>query len=235
MSLINTPLSDQEIDHLNRFLLERIPEEEIDGIAEDADEGVLDISELDGFLTAIISGPRSMEPSEWLPVLWGEYEPKWASVEESEAIISLVLRHMNGIVNTLTEAPTEFEPIVLEVEEGDATVTSVEEWCLGYMKGVGLATEAWRRGGEEAMEMLFPIMVFTTSEGRNSLAGLDADELATLKRSIPMAVRKLHAYWMAKGPMIGSHDPFVHSEPRVRRNDPCICGSGKKFKKCCLH
>ena len=23
--------------------------------------------------------------------------------------------------------------------------------------------------------------------------------------------------------------------PKVGRNDPCPCGSGKKFKKCCLH
>ena len=235
MSLLNTPLSDQEIDQLNRFLLERIPEEEIDAMPEGVDEGVLDISELDGFLTAIISGPRPILPSEWLPVLWGQFEPKWESAEESEAIISLVLRHMNGLVNTLTEKPADFEPIVLEVEEDEATVTSVEEWCLGYMKGVGLATDAWRMAGEEAMEMLFPIMVFTTSEGRNSLSGLDADELATLKRSIPLAVRKLHAYWMAKGGMAGSNEPFTHSEPRVGRNDPCVCGSGKKFKKCCLH
>jgi hypothetical protein len=28
--------------------------------------------------------------------------------------------------------------------------------------------------------------------------------------------------------------PFVHSGPKVGRNDPCPCGSGKKFKKCCL-
>jgi hypothetical protein len=27
--------------------------------------------------------------------------------------------------------------------------------------------------------------------------------------------------------------PFQHSEQRVGRNDPCPCGSGKKFKKCC--
>lgn len=27
-------------------------------------------------------------------------------------------------------------------------------------------------------------------------------------------------------------DPFVHKAPRVGRNDPCSCGSGKKFKKC---
>jgi SEC-C motif-containing protein len=26
---------------------------------------------------------------------------------------------------------------------------------------------------------------------------------------------------------------YVRSEPRIGRNDPCFCGSGKKFKKCC--
>lgn len=27
--------------------------------------------------------------------------------------------------------------------------------------------------------------------------------------------------------------PFVRDAPKVGRNDPCPCGSGKKFKKCC--
>jgi SEC-C motif-containing protein len=27
--------------------------------------------------------------------------------------------------------------------------------------------------------------------------------------------------------------PVVRSTPKVGRNDPCPCGSGKKFKKCC--
>jgi len=26
---------------------------------------------------------------------------------------------------------------------------------------------------------------------------------------------------------------FVRAEPKTGRNDPCICGSGRKFKKCC--
>ena len=26
----------------------------------------------------------------------------------------------------------------------------------------------------------------------------------------------------------------IQSEPKVGRNDPCPCGSGKKYKKCCL-
>jgi hypothetical protein len=29
--------------------------------------------------------------------------------------------------------------------------------------------------------------------------------------------------------------PIVRELPRVGRNDPCPCGSGKKFKQCCIH
>ena len=28
-------------------------------------------------------------------------------------------------------------------------------------------------------------------------------------------------------------DPIVNRGPKVGRNDPCSCGSGKKYKKCC--
>jgi SEC-C motif-containing protein len=30
-----------------------------------------------------------------------------------------------------------------------------------------------------------------------------------------------------------SHAPVVRTEAKVGRNDPCPCGSGKKYKKCC--
>jgi uncharacterized protein YecA (UPF0149 family) len=29
-------------------------------------------------------------------------------------------------------------------------------------------------------------------------------------------------------------EPYVRTLPKVGRNDPCPCGSGKKYKKCCL-
>ncbi|WP_390884613.1 SEC-C metal-binding domain-containing protein [Aeromonas dhakensis] len=27
----------------------------------------------------------------------------------------------------------------------------------------------------------------------------------------------------------------IRAAPKIGRNDPCPCGSGKKFKQCCLH
>ncbi len=29
--------------------------------------------------------------------------------------------------------------------------------------------------------------------------------------------------------------PITRSEPKIGRNDPCPCGSGRKYKKCCLN
>ena len=31
----------------------------------------------------------------------------------------------------------------------------------------------------------------------------------------------------------GKVDTYKREAPKVGRNDPCPCGSGKKFKKCC--
>jgi preprotein translocase subunit SecA len=28
--------------------------------------------------------------------------------------------------------------------------------------------------------------------------------------------------------------PVKRSEKKIKRNDPCPCGSGKKYKKCCM-
>ncbi len=35
--------------------------------------------------------------------------------------------------------------------------------------------------------------------------------------------------------MGNSQETFVREKTKVGRNDPCPCGSGKKYKKCCLH
>lgn len=36
------------------------------------------------------------------------------------------------------------------------------------------------------------------------------------------------------GNIISSGEQFIRENPKIGRNDPCPCGSGKKYKKCCL-
>ena len=35
-------------------------------------------------------------------------------------------------------------------------------------------------------------------------------------------------------PLRGTLTPIVRDAPKVGRNDPCPCGSGKKYKHCCM-
>lgn len=44
---------------------------------------------------------------------------------------------------------------------------------------------------------------------------------------------KVGAEWLfMDGKLIGP-EPIRRETPKIGRNDPCVCGSGRKFKKCC--
>jgi len=232
MQDLATPLSDEELDTLDRFLLERI-DEEADTL--DMDEGVLDISELDGLFTAIVSGPEIIMPSQWLPAVWGDCEPVWEDEKEFEDILSLMMRHMNVISGMLMQTPEAFEPLYLAREVEGETFTIVDEWCEGYWRGVQLIQEHWDAGGQEMAELLVPILAFT---GETHWRGHDFthDEMRKIQQAIAPNVRAIHAYWLARrAGQEPVRKPVQHGGPRVGRNDPCPCGSGKKYKRCCLH
>lgn len=50
------------------------------------------------------------------------------------------------------------------------------------------------------------------------------------KGNTPVVIGKLNAY---PNPLVGKNVPIIKNEPKVYPNDPCPCGSGKKYKKCC--
>ena len=123
------PLIDREIDWLEEVLLKY-----------GNDDSVLCFSELDGFLTAIVSGPNTISPNTWLSAIWGrgDYHPRWTTEKEMTRFVGLCFQHMNDIAGCLYDAPELFEPIFNEREVKGEKYTIVEEWCFGYMKGKSL-------------------------------------------------------------------------------------------------
>ena len=72
-------------------------------------------------------------------------------------------------------------------------------------------------------EHLEATQVVTQSfEIKNALAGTAGEFLETVRTG-----HNAHA-----GHAHQAQDPFVHGAPKLGRNDPCSCGSGKKYKKC---
>ena len=45
--------------------------------------------------------------------------------------------------------------------------------------------------------------------------------------------KKIDGEWRFIDGQIQNSEPYRREEPKVGRNDPCPCGSGKKYKKCC--
>ena len=218
------------------------PEDAFTDDSEDFDDvgdlGLLDVSQLDGFLTAVVSLPIMLLPSQWWPVMWADYPPEFETQEELELLSSLVFRHMNSIATELMQRAAQFEPLFNEHEVKNRVYLVVDEWCEGYMQAVYLAEALGTVLDDEVIRMLDPITAFTEAEGwpGHNLSG--EDETENLQQEIVHSARNLHGYWLAQRQHLApthTGTPFRHSEPRVGRNDPCPCGSGKKFKKCCLH
>ncbi|WP_246320264.1 SEC-C metal-binding domain-containing protein [Paenibacillus qinlingensis] len=45
---------------------------------------------------------------------------------------------------------------------------------------------------------------------------------------------RVFRYFVNEAAYVLNHTPIIASEAKIGRNDPCPCGSGKKYKKCCL-
>ncbi|MGB5496178.1 MAG: UPF0149 family protein [Sedimenticolaceae bacterium] len=235
MNNLYQPLDDDEIAWLGEFLLDRIDDDADTG---DRDEGILDISELDGFLTAVVSGPVTVLPSQWIPQVWGDFEPVWEREQDVQKVMTLLMRHMNAIAVMLMEQPEDFEPIFLERQFEGKTHTIVDEWCEGYMRGVALAADQWELDERDMPELLAPIMAFQGEQVLQTHDLYDDEEVRVLQQTIPDRIRRIHLYWLSKRTPSESRVPpsptTIVGTPKVGRNDPCPCGSGKKYKKCCL-
>jgi len=123
--VVAQPLSDAEIGQLDELLT-----------SESTPEGAMDIAMMDGFMSALASGPTMMMPSSMLRWIWdadgGEQSPTFASATESKHIVELIIRYWNSVNDTLNNTLDEYEPLVLQREVGGATIPVIDEWCVGY-------------------------------------------------------------------------------------------------------
>ncbi len=226
MNNLYMPLNDEEIAWLEEYLLNRIDEEE--AASGETDEGIFEISGLDGFFTAIICSKNLVMPSTWLPALWGDYKPEWANEAEFEKVLNLLMRHMNEIAGLLLNDPDKFEPLFLEREVEGRTILIVDEWCVGFERGMSLDKEGW--DDESLVPLLSPIHLFGTETGWDELKQMSGELTESHQQAIPSAIREIYSYNLS---FRDKAKTLRRSEPKIGRNDPCPCGSGKKYKVCC--
>jgi uncharacterized protein len=196
---LDEPLSDAELDELEVFLAS-------DAVPQDC----MDLEMLDGYLTAVVSGPEAIQPSEWLPQVWSEGSKSAAPVfvdnDQAQRIMGLVLRHFVGIQRTLAESPTRFRPLLYVPDEkaqrGDRAPAEGTAWCEGYMAGVKLRDDEWQPlyDAQDARDWIFPIEALAFGDRDDDFTEwVDTEEKrAELIDELPVAAVLIFRFWLSR-------------------------------------
>lgn len=190
------------------------------------------LSELDGFLAGVVICPDMILPSEWLPVAL-DPEEEGDPVLEHENDIRLILRHYNAVLRDLDRGryASLFDIDILHGE------ILWELWIEGFERAMALRPDVWNdllydpdENVLRALLGLRRLIAMTDAETDSS------DELTALLSKaapdlIPNWVQTLHTACMSDSVNQFSNVPAMST--KVGRNEPCPCGSGKKYKKCC--
>jgi len=233
-----------------------LTEAEIDRLAERLNriknENALSLEGMDGLFCALIASPEAVLPSTYLPVILGgdpESEDCFANLDDANLTVSLIIRYWNSIIDDL-ERESIHPPYVLEVEPGQVPGRA---WARGFMRGVALAPSGWKelfQNEEEGDLIVIPLVAgeidpdwpttpFTKRMEEDVLMSLAVGFARSYRH---FAVARREGAEAAFADALDDEDldddgyypdTYVRPEPKVGRNEPCPCGSGKKFKKCC--
>jgi uncharacterized protein len=196
---------------------------------------------LDGYLCSLNVGPFTVPPEEWMPRVWGGWPPRWESQEEANHVNDLLMALCNDVKRRVAIEPEVMlerdTPLIALPDKPDGDAPYAADWAFGFIEGVKQCTDGW--GAWCAKDTwidsaLVGIETLASGEWMSIEAGKPADPLSTSDRfeligNIPYV---LHDFNMHRFEQSVSSTP-IRREAAPGRNDPCPCGSGKKFKQCC--
>jgi uncharacterized protein len=159
------------------------------------------VSMLDGYLTAIIIGPRAIPPDEWFVDLLGEHGHIAIAAGKTLAAIQAIAARFNAISETLSLAPSRHAPIFEKMDDG--TVLA-EPWCTGFLAAMQLRWKDWaalRDLRQIEHGLLLPILLHCTDAHGNPVLGPPREGPETEKflreayHDIPPMVVAIREFW----------------------------------------
>jgi uncharacterized protein len=244
-----TPLlSDAEVDEFRNLLQQRcVP------------NGGLDLAEFDGLIAACNSAPGYASSEDYFPLIYGidEREARrhlFASATDAKRFEDLLWGRIKGIDQAFGgQGFQAFFARTLELfpgSENSQKMGYADGWCIGYLRGVVLRQREWKLllggCGEEHLvhtQIVLDVVSFlhsyvTHCQSDREVSGRFRDDpkRAEIVASLPVAAPDLYRSWAAYE---HAHSPVLRIAEPLRvalkpgRNEPCSCGSGKKYKKCC--
>lgn len=183
----------------------------------DTPDEAMSFEELDGFFHSLVIGPDTVMPSEYLREVWGE-GPVFENVGHAREVMGLLQRHWNAIAQRVAANA----PPVMWLEPSDEDPPGTR-WACGFARGVSLRSQSWYAlAGDEAAVMAL-----------DCILELESGEIESWERSEFLHMLGDHFTTLAEYWREQRRPRAPLRARKVGRNEPCPCGSGKKWKKCC--
>jgi uncharacterized protein len=208
-------------------------DDELDLLREE-DEAIPDWEFCEGFLAALVCMRREVQAEEYWPVLLGEnFRPMehmefvWRWRRRWQEIAFALDQPVEELEDERTYQPEALDNrgaiLALPAEERvegdlDEALPYARTWAAGFLFAVDSWPDDWEPPRDAEAFSMF------SEDGPPSVSN---ERLGTLAAAI-WAVYDLRQLWRSVGPRT---EP-VRKAPEPGRNDPCPCGSGKKYKKC---
>ena len=196
MAMTDTPAPAADLDRLAELL-----------DSEASPEHVMDISTLDGFIAACVAGPDRPELGDvlsWVldPDRTGG-EVSFGSEVDAQELLTLVAQHWHDTDDVLADSPEEYEPVLYlqesegaaaDADAGDAEVSVIDDWCSGFVLGLQLQTDVFERLPDELKDLLGPVFLYGTDEGRAELdrLQLSLEQHESIAQALPGIVVALY-------------------------------------------
>ncbi|WP_052341387.1 UPF0149 family protein [Salinarimonas rosea] len=199
-------------------------------------ESTMLLETLDGFATGLHLCGVDIPVAEWLPHVLDHDGADPISFAENvpEILIADVLWFFKRTGRSLLSRPGRHEPLLPRTDDTDEIIWEV--WANGFATALKLRPDAWDAVGGYGPEALSALKTLaglaSIAEERERRASESAGDLdlrmgAELDGQAPdMITASVRTLAAAIAQRAASKGP-------PGRNDPCPCGSGKKYKKCC--
>lgn len=210
----------------------------------------LDAVMLDGFLCGLLVQPVVIEPAAWLPHV---FDPEGGPLPEAldpawrERVTALTLRRHAALNRTMVEDGW-FDPLILEPDDWNPPATddpaaslnpvsqSLYPWVAGFQHALQTFPDLLEQPDDAidiALARLYRHLPATTDEEREVVATLERDHpLETLDAAIEDLIVTVADLADLTRDRRYKVETVKRETPKVGRNDPCPCGSGRKYKVC---
>lgn len=211
----------------------------------------LNLEALDGLLSALAVSPSPVAPEEWQPVVWGGQAPRWDDAAEAAEVQQLLMGHWNMCVARVRldedDLPDHLAPLLWLPEEAELSGEDAlqedeldvgQDWALGFFTAVMLREAEWDQwlDDNEWIEEIFDRLdrlasgeAINPEDPEAPATPVDYRERLAIVIDLPSMLADLNHHRVHA---LTPRTP-IRRDDAPGRNDPCSCGSGKKYKKCC--